>query len=125
MPRLLVGRQGVPVPVTNRFGETLFFPMLLAIARVVLKTYPILLNTRNNLMRTQIARLVKCMMILGLWSIIIAYTSPLRAQTDTNKTKQRLSRSLANLSRAIDEIKWANVTIYRVQDELKQRLIQP
>lgn len=76
-------------------------------------------------MRTTIARLVTGMMILGLWSIIIAPTSPLRAQSDTNKTKQRLSRSLANLSRAIDEIKWANVTIYRLQDELKQRIIQP
>jgi len=76
-------------------------------------------------MRIHIARLVKSMMILGLWSIIIAYTSPLRAEPDTNKTKQRISRSLASLSRAIDEIKWSDVTIYRIQDELKQRLIQP
>jgi hypothetical protein len=76
-------------------------------------------------MRTQIARLVKCVTLLGLWSIVIAFTSPLRAEPDTNKTKQRLSRGLASLSRAIDEIKWANVTIYKVQSDLKQRLIQP
>ena len=76
-------------------------------------------------MRIQIARLVKYITVLGLWSIVIAPTSPLRAEPDTNKTKQRLSRQLASLSRAIDEIKWSNVTIYRVQDELKQRLIQP
>lgn len=76
-------------------------------------------------MRIQIARLVKYITVLGLWSVVIAPTSPLRAEPDTNKTKQRLSRQLASLSRAIDEIKWSNVTIYRVQDELKQRLIQP
>lgn len=76
-------------------------------------------------MRIQIARLVKCATLLSLWGIVIASTLPLRAEPDTNKMKQRLSRSLANLSRTIDEIKWSNVTIYRVQDEYKQRLIQP
>ncbi len=76
-------------------------------------------------MRIHIARLVKCVTLLSLWGIVIFPSTPLRAEPDTNKTKQRLSRSLANLARTVDEIKWSNVTIYRVQDEYKQRLIQP
>lgn len=82
-----------------------------------------LLNTRNNLMRTPIARLVNC---VALASLCVAVAStPLRAEPDTNSTKQRISRSLASLARVIDEIKWANVTIYRLRDELKQRMIEP
>ncbi|MBS1911453.1 MAG: hypothetical protein JST22_05670 [Bacteroidetes bacterium] len=76
-------------------------------------------------MRIQIARLVKSVTFLCLWGIVLAPTLPLRAEPDTVKTKQRLSRSLANLARQIDEIKWTNVTIYRLQDEFKQRLIVP
>lgn len=81
-------------------------------------------NTRNNLMRTPIARLVNCVALVSL-CVAFASTSPLRAEPDTNKTKQRISRSLASLARVIQEIKWANVTIYKLQDELKQRVIEP
>lgn len=76
-------------------------------------------------MRIQIARLVKGVALLTLWGIVIAPTLPLRAEPDTLKTKQRISRTLANLARVIDEIKWSNVTIYRVQDEYKLRILQP
>lgn len=75
-------------------------------------------------MRTPIARLVNCVALASL-CVAFASTSPLRAEPDTTSTKQRISRSLASLARVIDEIKWANVTIYRLRDDLKQRVIEP
>jgi hypothetical protein len=75
-------------------------------------------------MRNPIARPVKYVTLAALSSIALVSTSPLRAQ-DTVQTKVRLSRQLANLSRQIDEIKWSSVSIYRVEDELKKRLIEP
>ncbi|MEO5931798.1 MAG: hypothetical protein ABIR47_17830 [Candidatus Kapaibacterium sp.] len=53
-------------------------------------------------------------------------TSPLRAQErDTVQEKKDLSWSLSELGRSLDDLRWASVDVYRVDDELAKRLMAP
>ncbi|MEO5931797.1 MAG: hypothetical protein ABIR47_17825 [Candidatus Kapaibacterium sp.] len=77
-------------------------------------------------MRIPIARQVTYAAFVALAGVAFMVTTPLRAQErDTVQKKLRLSRSLAALSRSLDDIKWSSVGIYRVEEDLGKRLLEP
>jgi hypothetical protein len=57
---------------------------------------------------------------LALCGAVVALTQPVAAQTDRELV--RLDRRLRNLIRSIDEIKWQNITIYKLEEEFASRL---
>jgi hypothetical protein len=73
-------------------------------------------------MRILVPWLKRYALPLALCSIA-ALSQSARAQTEDRETV-RLDRRLGTLIRSIDDIKWQNITIYRLEDEYKQRLIK-
>ncbi len=74
-------------------------------------------------MKISIARLVRYAAIPLMWVTVQTLTQPLGAQTATDdRDVTRLNRRLRSLIRSIDDIKWSNITIYRLEDEFAQRL---
>jgi hypothetical protein len=75
-------------------------------------------------MKISIARLVRYAAIPLAWVAVVNFTQPLGAQTTDDRDVVRLNRRLKSLIRSIDDIKWSNITIYRLEDEFSQRLIR-
>lgn len=75
-------------------------------------------------MKISIARLLRYAAIPLIWVTVVNLSQPLGAQTTEDKDVVRLNRRLKSLIRSIDDIKWSNITIYRLEDEFSQRLLK-
>ncbi len=73
-------------------------------------------------MTISVARLIRCTAALLLCGIAGSLTHTLYAQQD--KELIRLDRRLNNLIRSIDDIIWSDITIYKLEDEYRSRLIR-
>lgn len=70
-----------------------------------------------------VARLANCALCVLFVGLAAAFVQPLSAQTTEDREVTKLNRRLNSLIRSIDDIKWNNITIYRLEDEFRQRLI--
>lgn len=68
-----------------------------------------------------VARLVSYVASALLVGLVAAFFQPLSAQTEDIEAT-RLNRRLGSLIRTIDDIKWNNITIYRLEEEFRGRL---
>lgn len=67
----------------------------------------------------RLATYALCVLFVGLAS---SFFQPLSAQPGEDIEVTRLNRRLQSLIRSIDDIKWNNITIYKLEDEYRGRL---
>ncbi|MBC8144859.1 MAG: hypothetical protein H7X80_04680, partial [bacterium] len=67
----------------------------------------------------RLATYALCVLFVGLAG---SFFQPLSAQPGADIEVTRLNRRLQSLIRSIDDIKWNNITIYRLEDEFRGRL---
>jgi len=86
------------------------------------------INSNNNFqkpaMRNSVSWSVKLASFLASLVGIVFIYSPAKAQGGDDRELVKLDRRIKNLIRSIDDIVWADVMIYKLEDEYKSRLIR-
>ena len=71
-----------------------------------------------------VARLASYAASVLLFGLVGASFQPLSAQPEADREITRLNRRLGSLIRSINDIKWNNITIYRLEEEFRSRLVR-